>query len=151
MMSMIRYLLFWRRRIPTSLLSDLHDIWEAGQHRGFDRSARWRWWWVAQALTSCVWLRCILPFDWRRCCWGPRHHSEGLGLRQRVWMRIFFLILYHYDVLKHPVCLFLRSFSVLSFSFQLCCCCRCGTRAAGGSFTWVEGSHNVWPRNRGAW
>lgn len=32
---------------------------------------------------------------------------------------------------------YLLSFSVRSLSFQLCCCCRCATRAAGGSITWV--------------
>ena len=48
-------------------------------------------------------------------------------------------------------CACVRSFSARSFSFQLCCGCRCGTRAAGGSTTWVWGSHTAWPRNREVW
>lgn len=61
------------------------------------------------------------------------------GWNWKVWVRICFLgsARNTVKVFIQCVCLFLRSFSVLSFSFQLCSRCRCGTRAAGGSITWV--------------
>lgn len=61
------------------------------------------------------------------------------GWNWKVWVRICFLgsARNTVKVFIQCVCLFLRSFSVLSFSFQLCSLCRCGTRAAGGSITWV--------------
>lgn len=101
------------------------------------------------AVYSPVWLAEILTAA-GAAFWGAKAEME-----KSVWVYSLSFSPLHAPAIHFIcVCLFLRSFSVRSFSFQLCCwccCCRCGTRAAGGNNTWVLGSHNVWPRNRVVW
>lgn len=124
--------LFWET--PTLCLCGLRGIWEAGQHPDFYRSAGWQRWLAAQAVKNCVWLQCILSSDWLWCWQGPRGHSEALRLRTKSLSQSCFAVTLFPLFFMSFI---LPSFSVRSFSFQLCCCCRCGTRTAGGSRTWV--------------
>lgn len=81
--AVIRFLLFWVWLIPTSLLVGLCGTWAGGRRPDCDRSARWRWWWAAQALKPYVWLQCILLSDWL-WCWQEREQcSEGPRLKWR--------------------------------------------------------------------